>query len=70
MGTVRRFFMMLRTKLRSGARLAVGVPDYAAYVEHLRLHHPEREPPGYAAFFREQRLHERGVVSAVCLVVV
>ncbi len=55
MGAIRRFLMLLRTKLRSGARLAVGVPDYAAYLEHLRRHHPGREPPSYAAFFRERQ---------------
>jgi uncharacterized short protein YbdD (DUF466 family) len=55
MGAIRRFLVMLRTKVRAGARLAVGVPDYAAYVEHLRQHHPDREPPSYAAFFRERQ---------------
>ena len=55
MGSIRRFLGMLRDKFRAGARLAVGVPDYAAYLEHHRLHHPDREPPGYAAFFRERQ---------------
>ena len=25
-------------------RRIIGAPDYAAYVAHLRAHHPEREP--------------------------
>ena len=30
-------------------------PDYAAFVAHLREHHPERTPPSYAEFFRERQ---------------
>ncbi|MFC0678875.1 YbdD/YjiX family protein [Lysobacter korlensis] len=41
------------TAVRS-ARLAVGVPDYDAYVEHWRLHHPDRAPMDREAFFRER----------------
>lgn len=37
------------------ARLCCGVPDYEAYVRHLRAHHPEREVPSYEAFFRERQ---------------
>jgi uncharacterized short protein YbdD (DUF466 family) len=36
------------------ARLAIGLPDYDAYVAHLRLHHPERTPMDREAFFRER----------------
>lgn len=36
------------------ARLAVGVPDYRAYREHLRTHHPEHPPMTREAFFRER----------------
>jgi uncharacterized short protein YbdD (DUF466 family) len=36
------------------ARLAVGVPDYEAYVAHLRACHPERTPMDRAAFFAER----------------
>jgi uncharacterized short protein YbdD (DUF466 family) len=38
------------------ARLSCGVPDYDAYVRHLREHHPEREVPSYQAFFRERQV--------------
>jgi uncharacterized short protein YbdD (DUF466 family) len=34
------------------ARLAIGVPDYATFVRHLRTHHPERAVPSYVEFFR------------------
>lgn len=37
------------------ARLCCGVPDYGAYVKHLREHHPERAVPSYAEFFRERQ---------------
>jgi uncharacterized short protein YbdD (DUF466 family) len=40
--------------LMRGARLAVGVPDYEAYVAHLRARHPERVPMDRAAFFAER----------------
>ena len=33
------------------ARLAIGVPDYATYVRHLRAHHPQQRIPSYAEFF-------------------
>jgi len=38
------------------ARLCCGVPDYDAYVKHLREHHPEREVPSYKEFFRERQV--------------
>jgi uncharacterized short protein YbdD (DUF466 family) len=38
------------------ARLCCGVPDYDAYVRHLREHHPEREVPSYKEFFRERQV--------------
>lgn len=36
------------------ARLAVGVPDYDAYVVHMRAHHPRSTPMDREAFFRER----------------
>jgi len=35
-----------------GARLMVGVPDYDAYVAHLREHHPDVRPLTRGDFFR------------------
>lgn len=34
-------------------RRIVGVPDYDAYVRHLRLHHPETEPATRNEFLRQ-----------------
>lgn len=36
------------------SRLAIGIPDYDAYVEHLRRRHPERTPMNRTEFFRER----------------
>ena len=41
--------------LTQSLRLMVGVPDYGAYLAHHRATHPEREPMGYEAFFRERQ---------------
>lgn len=45
----------VRKYSRQTARLMIGVPDYEAYVRHVREHHPEREPMSYEAFFRERQ---------------
>jgi uncharacterized short protein YbdD (DUF466 family) len=36
------------------AHLAVGVPDYATYVAHVRLTHPELTPMSPEAFARDR----------------
>lgn len=41
--------------LAAAARRIAGVPDYDAYVAHLRLHHPERTIPCAADFFAERQ---------------
>ena len=38
--------------LRAVRRIA-GMPDYAAYVEHVRRCHPERAVPGEREFYEE-----------------
>jgi len=40
------------TVLRVVRRIA-GMPDYAAYVEHMRRCHPERAVPDERAFYEE-----------------
>ncbi len=40
------------------ARLAIGIPDYDNYVEHVRRHHPELAAMSRDAFFVE-RMHAR-----------
>jgi uncharacterized short protein YbdD (DUF466 family) len=36
------------------ARRVAGIPDYDAYVAHLRRRHPERTLPSRETFFRER----------------
>ncbi|XSF08475.1 YbdD/YjiX family protein [Myxococcus faecalis] len=36
------------------ARLMIGVPDYEAYVAHLRARHPERPVMTHEEFFDER----------------
>lgn len=40
------------------ARLAIGLPDYDAYLAHMRECHPERTPLDRTSFFAE-RLNAR-----------
>jgi len=42
------------------ARLAIGVPDYEAYLAHMRAHHPERRAMDYAEFFNERQQKRYG----------
>lgn len=35
-------------------RRIIGAPDYAAYVAHVRTHHPGREPLGEREFVAER----------------
>jgi uncharacterized short protein YbdD (DUF466 family) len=41
--------------LCDGGRLMVGVPNYQAYVEHLRERHPDRAPMSEVEFFRDRQ---------------
>lgn len=41
--------------LCQGARLMVGVPDYDAYLAHMRATHPDKPAMTYAEFFRERQ---------------
>jgi len=52
----RRFCRRSWQRAVQTARMCCGVPDYDAYVAHLRAHHPEREVPSYQAFFRERQV--------------
>ena len=40
------------------ARLAIGLPDYEAYLAHMRERHPDRPPMDRTTFFAE-RLNAR-----------
>lgn len=41
-------------KCAQTARLAVGIPDYEAYVAHRRAHHPDEPAMSREEFFRER----------------
>jgi uncharacterized short protein YbdD (DUF466 family) len=39
----------------AAARRIAGIPDYDAYLAHLKSHHPERAIPTAATFFAERQ---------------
>ena len=47
-------FSTLRLRLVHAARLAVGIPDYEAYRDHLLRAHPDTVPMDRETFFRER----------------
>jgi uncharacterized short protein YbdD (DUF466 family) len=47
--------------MAQGLRLMVGQPDYATYLAHMALNHPDTEPMTYEAFFRERQDARFGV---------
>jgi uncharacterized short protein YbdD (DUF466 family) len=48
------------------ARLAVGIPDYEAYVAHVRDRHPGRAPMDRAAFMLDRMQARYGRGRARC----
>lgn len=48
------------------ARLAIGIPDYDNYVDHIRRHHPERKPMDRDTFFHERMLARYGKGRSRC----
>lgn len=48
------------------ARSAIGIPDYANYVDHIRRHHPGREPMDRDAFFHERMQARYGKGRSRC----
>ena len=57
-----RFIARIWKELVTAARRVAGVPDYDAYVSHVRSHHPERVIPSVAEFFadRQQARYRNG----------
>ena len=41
--------------LGQSMRLMVGLPEYDTYLAHMEKTHPDEEPMGYEAFFRERQ---------------
>ena len=52
---LRERFASLSKCVCQGARLMVGVPDYDAYVAHMRRNHPDRPVMTYPEFFRDRQ---------------
>ncbi|RDZ29259.1 YbdD/YjiX family protein [Lysobacter silvisoli] len=48
------------------ARLAIGIPDYDVYVEHMRRTHPELPPMDRDAFFHERMMARYGKGRSRC----
>lgn len=42
-------------RLRQMARLMVGMPDYDAYLRHMREHHPDGPVMNRKEFFRDRQ---------------
>jgi uncharacterized short protein YbdD (DUF466 family) len=51
---VRRLGVVAVRTAVQGARLAVGIPDYATYLAHMRSAHPAVTPMNRDAFFRDR----------------
>jgi uncharacterized short protein YbdD (DUF466 family) len=53
--------------LRQSARLMVGMPEYATYLEHMKNAHSDRPAMSYPEFFRErQEARYGGKVNRCC----
>jgi uncharacterized short protein YbdD (DUF466 family) len=48
------------------ARLAIGIPDYGNYVDHMHRSHPGRAPMTREEFFRERMLARYGKGRSRC----
>lgn len=48
------------------ARLAIGIPDYDNYAEHMRRNHPERLPMSRDEFFHERMMARYGKGRSRC----
>jgi uncharacterized short protein YbdD (DUF466 family) len=64
--TSRSAIATLFSRAKETARLMCGLPDYDAYVAHLRNVHPGRPVPSYEMFFRERQAARYGRGAARC----
>ncbi|UNK50630.1 YbdD/YjiX family protein [Lysobacter sp. S4-A87] len=48
------------------ARLAIGIPDYDNYVEHVQRNHPDRLPMSRDEFFHERMMARYGKGRSRC----
>ena len=52
----RRFYPSdLLLLIKQTLRLMIGVPDYQAYVKHIKTNHPDKKIMAYDEFFRERQ---------------
>jgi uncharacterized short protein YbdD (DUF466 family) len=59
-GPLRLDLSRLASKLRAGANLMVGQPDYEAYAQHRRSAHPGEPVMSREAFFLERQARRFG----------
>jgi uncharacterized short protein YbdD (DUF466 family) len=52
--------------LAQSLRLMVGLPDYDAYLTHMRSTHPDQAPMTFEAFFRDRQQARYGSRRAGC----
>ena len=57
---------LLFARAKQTAQLMCGLPDYDAYVAHVKTMHPELPVPSYAQFFRERQDARYGRGTARC----
>jgi uncharacterized short protein YbdD (DUF466 family) len=62
----RNVLSLLFTRVQQSARLMCGLPDYDAYVAHLRRMHPGQQVPSYEMFFRNRQEARYGRGMARC----
>jgi uncharacterized short protein YbdD (DUF466 family) len=62
----RNVLTLLFARVQQSARLMCGLPDYDAYVRHLRTLHPGRAIPSYEMFFRDRQEARYGRSAARC----
>ncbi len=48
------------------ARLAIGIPDYDNYVQHIQRNHPDRLPMSRDEFFHERMMARYGKGRSRC----
>ncbi len=66
MNLLNTWFKPLSTQIAATARLMVGVPDYDAYVTHMRASHPDDAPMDYTTFFRARQDARYGGSQSRC----
>lgn len=53
-------------RIDRGLHLLVGMPSYDKYVEHMKLHHPDKIPKTQKEFFAECLERKYGAGGAKC----